>query len=292
MFYHNRPYVSPFNNSLIGLYRPTMESSSSQYEQYEQYSPLDPTQLDMNFEELMYGQEQNYTQDYSMGHGSGQGSAPGSTHGSVRFNDEEEEDDSPVEETLPVKVKKPSKRGPNAKKGDKKVKEMPKEWTMQEEMALYQGWCDVSENNITVNSQKVKGFWEAVIKYYEVETGSTRGYDAVVSKWKNMIRPRIGAFSAIIKHIEGNHESGTNDPDVSQKACAEFKILYKSDFTLSNCYAILKDHQGWQDIEVPKFSETQRRKKSKNSETTLGSASGVINLKEGEAKQEYSTNGS
>ncbi|GJS13365.1 hypothetical protein Tco_0407837 [Tanacetum coccineum] len=230
-----------------------MESSTSS-QPYQPYSPINPTNLDMNFEELMFSQEYNYSQDYSMGHGSGHGSAHGSAHGSVPFHDDE--DDSPVEEVSPVKPKKPSRRATKAKKDEtKEVKEPPKEWTVEEEIALCQGWCDVSENNISGNSMKAKGFWEAVIRYFEKETGSTRGYDSIVSKWKNKVRPKIGAFCAIIKNIEANHESGTNDLDVYQKAC-------------------------WTDVEMPHFFKIQGRKKSKTSETTSGSASGGINLNE------------
>ncbi|GJZ07207.1 hypothetical protein Tco_0541000, partial [Tanacetum coccineum] len=140
-------------------------------------------------------------------------------HGSVPFHDDE--DDSPVEEVSPVKLKKPSRRAAKAKKDEtKEVKEPPKEWTVDEEIALCQ----------------------AVIRYFEKETGSTRGYDSIVSKWKNKVRPKIGAFCAIIKNIKANHESGTNDLDVYQKACAKFKMIYKGDFNLEHCYNILKDH--------------------------------------------------
>ncbi|GJU88245.1 hypothetical protein Tco_1300668 [Tanacetum coccineum] len=82
----------------------------------------------------------------------------GSTHGSTSVN-EDEEDDSPVEEVSPVKHKKPSRRAIRAKKND--PKEPPKEWTVEEEIALCQSWCDVSENNIVGNSMKTKGFWDA-----------------------------------------------------------------------------------------------------------------------------------
>ncbi|GJW93129.1 hypothetical protein Tco_0172801, partial [Tanacetum coccineum] len=128
----------------------------------------------------------------------------------------DEEDNSPVEETSPVKHKKPSRRATKAKKDEpKEVKDAPNEWTVEEEIALCQGWGDVSENNISGNSKKAKGFWEAVIRYFKKETGSSRGYDSIVSKWKNRVRPRIDAFCAIIKNIEANHESGTNDLDGS-----------------------------------------------------------------------------
>nr|GEY33493.1 protein ALP1-like [Tanacetum cinerariifolium] len=84
---------------------------------------------------------------------------------------------------------------------------------------------------------------DAVITYYEKKTDSSRGYDSILSKWKNRIRPRIGAFCAIINNVEENHESGSNDIDVYQKACAEYKMIYRQDFTLEHCYNILKDHK-------------------------------------------------
>ncbi|GJV95113.1 hypothetical protein Tco_1546690 [Tanacetum coccineum] len=131
-------------------------------------------------------------------------------HGSAHVNDDEE-DDSPVEEVSPVKPKKPSRRAARAKKND--PKEPPKEWTVEEKIALCQA-C------------------------------SSRGYDSILSKWKNRVHPRIGAFCAIINNVEDNHESGSNDLDVFQKACAEYKMIYKQYFTLEHCYNILKDHQG------------------------------------------------
>nr|GEW74759.1 hypothetical protein [Tanacetum cinerariifolium] len=135
----------------------------------------------------------------------GHGSGHSSAHGWVPVNDDEE-DDSPVEEVSPVKPNKPSRR---AARG---------------------------------NNMKTKEFWDAVIKYFENETGSSRGYDSIVNKWKNRVRPRIDAFCAIINNVEENHESGTNDLDVYHKACAEYKMMYKQDFMLEHCYNILKDH--------------------------------------------------
>ncbi|GKF83952.1 hypothetical protein Tco_0248850 [Tanacetum coccineum] len=97
----------------------------------------------------------------------------GSVHGSAPVDD----DDSPIEEMSPVKAKKPSTRASKAKE-----KEPPKDWTTAEEIALCQAWCDVSENSEKENNMKMKGFWEAVIKYFEKETGSTRGYGSILSK--------------------------------------------------------------------------------------------------------------
>nr|GEZ75866.1 hypothetical protein [Tanacetum cinerariifolium] len=79
------------------------------------------------------------------GHGSGHGSTYNSAHGSFSVHDDE--DDSPVEEVSPVKPKKPSRRATKAKKDEpNEAKEAPKEWTVEEEIALCQdnpGWKDV-----------------------------------------------------------------------------------------------------------------------------------------------------
>ncbi|GKD88482.1 hypothetical protein Tco_1363989, partial [Tanacetum coccineum] len=103
-----------------------MESSTSSPPN-QPYYMINPIILDMNFKDLMFSQEYNYRQNYSMGHGSGHSSAL-------------------------AKVKKDE---------PKEVRETPKEWTVEEEIALCQGWCDVSENSISGNSMKAKGFWEA-----------------------------------------------------------------------------------------------------------------------------------
>nr|GFB47342.1 hypothetical protein [Tanacetum cinerariifolium] len=130
-FYQNLPFKHPYNNpndfhnSPTGLYHPTMKSStSSQPNQF--YSPINPTNLDMNFEELIFSQDYNYSQDYSMGHGSAHGLAPV----------QDDEDDSHVEEVSPVKPKKTSRRALRAKKDE--LNEPPKDWTMAEETALCQ----------------------------------------------------------------------------------------------------------------------------------------------------------
>ncbi|GJT12727.1 hypothetical protein Tco_0859769 [Tanacetum coccineum] len=280
IFYQNRPFNPSYNNqnafsqSPTGLYHLTMESSTS-FQPNHPYSLVNRINLDMDFEHNIFSQDYNYIQDYSMGYGSGHGSAHGSAHGYALVNDDVEYD-SPVEEVSPVKPKKPSICAARAKKDA--PKEPPKDWTVAEETALCQAWCDVSENNIAGNNMKTSGFWDAVITYFEKETGSTRGYDSIVSKWKNRVRPRIGAFCAIIYNVETNYESDTNDIDVYHKACVEYKMIYKQDFTLEHCYNVLKDHQGWIDIEMPNFYNTQRRKKSKTFETTSGSASGGIDL--------------
>ncbi|GJZ28927.1 hypothetical protein Tco_0573574 [Tanacetum coccineum] len=74
------------------------------------------------------------------------------------------------------------KRASKAEKNDTKEKEPPKDRTKAEEIALCQAWCDVLKNSEKGNSMKAKGFWEAVINYFEKEADSTRGYDSILSK--------------------------------------------------------------------------------------------------------------
>nr|GFA73812.1 hypothetical protein [Tanacetum cinerariifolium] len=101
-----------------------------------------------------------------MGQGSAHGSAP------VDDDDEDDDDDSSVKEMLPVK--KPSKRASRAKKND-------------------------ANDNEKGNSMKVKGFWEAIIKYFKKETDEYEearehrplGRDAAKAKKKSSASSRL-----------------------------------------------------------------------------------------------------
>nr|GFA88858.1 hypothetical protein [Tanacetum cinerariifolium] len=101
----------------------------------------------------------------------------------VRFHFTTTKTTLPSKRFHPSNLRSPRDVQQKAKKGEpKEFKETPKEWTVEEEIALCQGWCDVSKNSISGNSMKAKGFWEAVIRYFENETGLTRGHDSIVSK--------------------------------------------------------------------------------------------------------------
>nr|GEY14991.1 retrovirus-related Pol polyprotein from transposon TNT 1-94 [Tanacetum cinerariifolium] len=83
MFFGNHLFLPLYNNqnafyqSLIGLYRPTMDSSTSSQANHPYY-PLNRVNLDMDFDQLLNTQEYYQSQDYSMGQGSAHGSAYGS----------------------------------------------------------------------------------------------------------------------------------------------------------------------------------------------------------------------
>ncbi|GJU73935.1 hypothetical protein Tco_1265340 [Tanacetum coccineum] len=224
MFYQNHPFNPPysnpnaFHNSPTGLYRPTKESSTS-FQPYQPYSPINPTNLDMNFDELMFSQEYNYSQDYSMGHGSGHGSAHGSAHGSVPFYDDE--DDSPVEEVSPVKPKKPSRRATKAKKD---------------------------------GTKEAKGFWEAVIRYFEKETGSTRGAKKVKTS-----KTTSGSASGGINLNEEADEAVQETQEFRPMGCDRVKAKKKTAGSSSSIVDLVAD----------KFYNMKQKKKRKTRNNKL-----------------------
>nr|GEV31444.1 hypothetical protein [Tanacetum cinerariifolium] len=151
-----------------------------------------------------------------MGHGSGQGSVHGSTYSLAPVNDDEE-DDSPVEEVSPVKPKKPSRRAARAKKNDPKVP--LKDWIVVKEIALCQAWCDVSENNIVGNSMKTMGFWDAVITYFENETGAKKSKTSETTS---------GSASVGFNLNDEADESVEETQDLRLMGCDQSKAMKKS----------------------------------------------------------------
>ncbi|GJW92353.1 hypothetical protein Tco_0169906 [Tanacetum coccineum] len=70
-------------------------------------------------------------------------------------------------------------------------------WTTAEEITLCRAWCNAMEMYGSGDITK-KGFWEDVFDNFEKDMGGIiREYDAIISKWKNSIRPKVDAFSVI-----------------------------------------------------------------------------------------------
>ncbi|GJS80253.1 reverse transcriptase domain, reverse transcriptase zinc-binding domain protein [Tanacetum coccineum] len=274
------------------MYHPTYEPPSPSPQPNQVYSPLNRLNLDVDMENLFstkeYYASQGSDHDYYVGQGSdgnqefytGQDYSMG--HGSAPV-----EDDSPVEEVAaPAKGKKVSKRLPKTVQPKEGFKMSP--WTIADEIVLCQAWCDVSENSITGNTMKSKGFWLKVIEYFKKETGSNQGYDSILNKWKNRVRPRIGAFCAIFDNVRRRNKSGSCDLTVYQKACVEYATEYDHEFSLEPCWQILKNHHAWKQVETLVFYSKQNpgSKKAKTSETTSSSAQGGLNLNEDAAGSE------
>ncbi|GKA92022.1 hypothetical protein Tco_0813947 [Tanacetum coccineum] len=83
-----------------------------------------------------------------------------------------------------------------------------------------------------------------------------RGYDTVVVKWKNSIRPKVVAFSVVYDSVQHMDEIGSSDLILFQNALTEFQTGYSHPFTMEACWMILKNHADWTEIEVPTY---QRR---------------------------------
>lgn len=103
-------------------------------------------------------------------------------------------------------------------------------------------------------------------------------YDSITTKWKNRIRNRVGNFCAIIDNIKDTHGSGENDANDKENALREYRVLYRHDFNLEDCWKVLRGHDAWK-REVPAF-RSNSRKKTKGSTTTSGSKQGHLNFQD------------
>ena len=129
--YHQEPSGSS--------YRPNMDFLHCS-QPYQEHSPIRSTNLDMNLDDWAdyhnygYSTQQYASQDYpSQDASMGQGSGHGSFHGSMPVDDDDD-----VEETSPVKPKKPSRRATKAKAKGKEPEPAKKAepWSNKEEVTL------------------------------------------------------------------------------------------------------------------------------------------------------------
>ncbi|GKG38489.1 hypothetical protein Tco_0460201, partial [Tanacetum coccineum] len=122
-----------------------------------------------------------------------------------------------------------SSRRRNTKTTDDQVSSQP--WTTTEEIALCKAWYDVTENNVTGDNMKMRGFWSDVVAYFEREMEKNiRGYDVIIMKCKRTIRPKIAAFIAIYDNVQQLNEIESCNLTVLQKTLAEYETQYGHDF--------------------------------------------------------------
>nr|GEW92571.1 hypothetical protein [Tanacetum cinerariifolium] len=75
-----------------------------------------------------------------------------------------------------------------------------------------------------------------IFAYFEKEMGRTiRGYDAIVTKRKHSIRPKITEFSVVYDGVQRLDKSGSSNLALFQKALAEFEMQYEHPFTMEAC---------------------------------------------------------
>ncbi|GJW09156.1 hypothetical protein Tco_1571579 [Tanacetum coccineum] len=84
-------------------------------------------------------------------------------------------------------------------------------WTTVEQITLCTTWCNAMDTYVTRDIHSRKGFWEEVFANFKKDTGGTiQGYDAIVSKWKNSILPKVAAFSVIYDGVQWMDENEFN----------------------------------------------------------------------------------
>nr|GEU94067.1 hypothetical protein [Tanacetum cinerariifolium] len=101
-----------------------------------------------------------------------------------------------------------------------------------------------------------KGFWSDLFDKFEKDVGGTfREYDAIFSKWKNPIRPKVAVFSVVYDGVQRMDENGSSDLVRFQNALAEFQTVYGHPFTMVAYWRILKNNPAWTEIEVPTYQQ-------------------------------------
>ncbi|GJR44323.1 hypothetical protein Tco_1312426 [Tanacetum coccineum] len=99
------------------------------------------------------------------------------------------------------------------------------------------------DENVRVRRHHEKGFCSDFFDNFEKDMGGTiREYDAIVSKWKNSIRPKVAAFSFVYDGVQRMDENMSSDFVLFQNALAEFQTVYGHPFTMVACWRILKNH--------------------------------------------------
>ncbi|GJS32081.1 hypothetical protein Tco_0530463 [Tanacetum coccineum] len=75
---------------------------------------------------------------------------------------------------------------------------------------LCTAWCNAMDTYVTRDIHSRKWFWEEVFANFEKDMGGIiRGYDVIVSKWKNSIRPKVAAFSVVYDGVQQMDENGS-----------------------------------------------------------------------------------
>nr|GFA49641.1 hypothetical protein [Tanacetum cinerariifolium] len=76
-------------------------------------------------------------------------------------------------------------------------------WTTAKENTLCTTWSNAMETYRSGDITK-KGFWENVFDNFEKDMGGTiREYDAIVSKWKILIHPKVAALVSFMMVSNG-----------------------------------------------------------------------------------------
>ncbi|GJV26851.1 RNA-directed DNA polymerase, eukaryota [Tanacetum coccineum] len=121
------------------------------------------------------------------------------------------------------------------------------------------------DGNVRDMRHHEKRFWSDVFANFEKDMrGNIRGYDAIVVKWKNLIRLKVAVFSVVYDSVQRMDKNGSSDLVLFQNALAEFQTGYGHPFTMEAFWRILKNHAVWTEFEIPTY---QRRGSSSQQHT-------------------------
>nr|GEW53404.1 hypothetical protein [Tanacetum cinerariifolium] len=81
-------------------------------------------------------------------------------------------------------------------------------WTTAKETTLCTTWCNAMETYASGDITKIE-FWDDVFDNFEKDMGgTTREYDAIVSKGKILIRPKVAALVSFMMVSNGWTRTG------------------------------------------------------------------------------------
>ncbi|GKD20952.1 hypothetical protein Tco_1222655 [Tanacetum coccineum] len=108
-------------------------------------------------------------------------------------------------------------------------------------------------------------------------------YDMVNGKWKT-VRPKVAQICGVYHNVTRRALSGSGDGDYTHLALLKYQAKSEVLFTLTHCWAELKDCEKWNEVEILDFeaNEQENKKRYKSSESnsfnTTQSSYGSFNL--------------
>nr|GEX01995.1 hypothetical protein [Tanacetum cinerariifolium] len=208
-----------------------------------------------------------------MSHGSGHGSA----HGSVSFYDNE--DDSQVEEVSPVKPKNPSRRAAKTKKDEtKEVNEPPKEWTVEEEIALCQGTLKkklVQQEVMTRSLANRKTGFALKLVFFAPSPKILKRITKVGRKKSKTSETISGSASGAINLNEKADEAVQETQEFRPMSRDRAKAKKKAVGSASSIVDLVAD----------KFYNMKQKKKNKEQQAYMEMKNRELNIREAEARE-------
>ena len=98
-------------------------------------------------------------------------------------------------------------------------------WQPQEEVALAQGWIQISTDSRIGNMQRRDQFWKKITDYFHqvMGRGSCRDHHQLATKYRDMSK-KITMFNGIYNNLKRQWRSGSNDAQILTQALKSYKI--------------------------------------------------------------------